>query len=202
MRPCGSLCVFLGPFLGGGFELGAVALVELGDLGDEGVIGVGIGEEGGDGEEDLGDGECGRPLVLEDVEADGAVGVDVGVVDLGDEVALGRPEGVVGGEVDVEEEDSAGVGAVLGADDGRLPVELVVLCWSGRAIGRWVLLQISKFLLDSLLSHLIYKPTLTMPSYKAINSDVIPQKSSDGRPTLFYNNTDRKEGGRKHWTWL
>ena len=49
------------------------------------------------------------PLVTQDVEADAAVGVDVGVVDAGGEVDLWRLEGVVGGEVDGEEEDTARV---------------------------------------------------------------------------------------------
>ena len=88
-------------------------------------------------------------MVLEDVKADGPVGVDVGVVDLGDEVALGRPEGVVGGEVDVEEEDTSRIGAIIGADDCGLPVELVILVGAGRAVGGWVFLKISKFFLDS-----------------------------------------------------
>ena len=43
----------------------------------------------------------------EDVEADGPIGVDVGVVDAGREGELGRLEGVVSGEVDVEEKYSA-----------------------------------------------------------------------------------------------
>jgi hypothetical protein len=57
----------------------------------------------------LGDGERRAPLVPQDVQADGAVAVDVGVVDAGGEVDLRRLEGVVCGEVDCEEEDTAGV---------------------------------------------------------------------------------------------
>ena len=40
--------------------------------GGRGVTGVGVGEEGADGQSDLGDGEGGTPVVLEDIEADGA----------------------------------------------------------------------------------------------------------------------------------
>lgn len=54
-------------------------------------------------------GQRGAPLVAQNVQADAAVGVDVGVVDTGGEVDLGRLEGVVGREVDGEEEDTAGV---------------------------------------------------------------------------------------------
>jgi hypothetical protein len=60
-------------------------------------------------EDTFGDGQGGAPLVTEDVQADAAVGVDVGVVYAGREVDLGRLEGVVGGEVDGEEEDAARV---------------------------------------------------------------------------------------------
>jgi hypothetical protein len=48
-------------------------------------------------------------LIPQDVQADGAVAVDVGVVDACGEVDLRRLEGVVCGEVDGEEEDAAGV---------------------------------------------------------------------------------------------
>ena len=46
------------------------------------------------------DGQCWRPLVSQNVQADGAVGVDIRVVDAGGEVDLGRLERVVCGKVD------------------------------------------------------------------------------------------------------
>lgn len=51
-------------------------------------------------------------MVSENVQTDAAVAVDVGVVDAGGEVDLGRLEGVVCGEVDGEEEDTARVWGV------------------------------------------------------------------------------------------
>ena len=57
----------------------------------------------------LGDGERRAPLIPQDVQANGAVAVDVGVVDASGEVDLRGLEGVVCGEVDGEEEDTAGV---------------------------------------------------------------------------------------------
>ena len=42
---------------------------------------VAIGEKGADREQDLGDGECGTPLVPKDVQADDPLTVDVAVVD-------------------------------------------------------------------------------------------------------------------------
>lgn len=64
------------------------------------------------------------PLIPQDVQANAAVAVDVGVVDAGGEVDLRWLEWVVGGEVDREEEYAAGVGRVAGSHDGRLPVKL------------------------------------------------------------------------------
>ena len=57
----------------------------------------------------LRDGERRAPLVSQNIQADGAVAVDVGVVNAGGEVDLRGLEGVVCGEVDGEEEDTAGV---------------------------------------------------------------------------------------------
>ncbi len=48
----------------------------------------------------FGNSKGGAPLVTKDVQADAAVGVDVGVVDASGEVDLGWLEGVVGREVD------------------------------------------------------------------------------------------------------
>lgn len=55
-------------------------------------------QEGLDGEEDGADLKGGRPLVLEDVQADATELVDVGMVHLGQEADLGRGHGVIGGE--------------------------------------------------------------------------------------------------------
>jgi hypothetical protein len=55
------------------------------------------------------DGERRAPLVSQNVQADASVRVDVGVVNAGGEVDLRGLEGVVGREVDCEEEYAAGV---------------------------------------------------------------------------------------------
>lgn len=57
----------------------------------------------------FGDCESRAPLVPQDVQTDAAVRVDVGVVDTGGEVDLWGLEGVVGREMDVEEENATGV---------------------------------------------------------------------------------------------
>lgn len=95
----------------------------------------------------LGNGKCRRPLIPQNVKADAAVGVDIGVVDAGGEVDLRGLERVVGREGDAQEEDTGGVWGVglrastsasarwrrlgqsgargtYGTHDSRLPVEL------------------------------------------------------------------------------
>jgi hypothetical protein len=67
------------------------------------------GGTGTRGKRTLRDGERRAPLISQNVQTDRAVAVDVGVVDAGGEVDLRRLEGVVCGEVDCEEEDTAGV---------------------------------------------------------------------------------------------
>lgn len=61
----------------------------------------------------FGDGQGGRPLVSQDVEANAAIAVDVGVVNAGSEVDLGGLEGVICWEVDGKEEDTSSVWRVL-----------------------------------------------------------------------------------------
>lgn len=77
----------------------------------------------------------------------------VWMVDLGVELNLGGLEGIVRGEVDVQEEDATGIGAVLlaadekcgrgrekanGAHDGGSPVEQVVVHGAGTARSSWM----------------------------------------------------------------
>ena len=72
------------------------------------------------------------------------------MVDLRHELELGWFEGIIRGEVYVEEEDAAGVGGVFRAHDCGLPVELVgFVLGAGRAVSRWVFAEIDQFFLDS-----------------------------------------------------
>jgi hypothetical protein len=61
-------------------------------------------------------------------------------------MAFGWAEGIVGGEGYVEEEDTFSIWTVIRTNDGGLPVELIVLCWSCRAVGWGVFLEIEQFL--------------------------------------------------------
>lgn len=129
----------------------------MGNLRHEGVVWVRVGEHGADTEQHcafasakhvrgrglgrrltFGDCQGGRPLVPQDVETDGTVRVDVGVIDSRGEVDLWRLEGVVCREVYREEEDTARVRTVPWTHNGGLPVEQVVTARSGGAGGRRV----------------------------------------------------------------
>jgi len=97
------------PFSGSSLVFRLVSLVDLSDLWHQRIIWVGVSQQGADGEENLGDGKGWRPLFLEDIEANGAIGVDVRVIDSRCEVDLWWLEGVVGWEVDVKEEYTTGI---------------------------------------------------------------------------------------------
>ena len=58
------------------------------------------------GNSHLGDGQCGRPLGAENVQTDGSVGVNVGMIDPRRECKFRRFEGIICREMDVEEENS------------------------------------------------------------------------------------------------
>ena len=85
----------------------------------------------------------------QDVETDGPVGVDVGVVDLGGEGDLGGLEGVVCGEVDGEEEDPSLIRTVWRTHDGGLPMKHVLPNWSSRALGGRVSAKVLQFFVDT-----------------------------------------------------
>ena len=122
-----SFRIFFRPLLGRDCELARAFLVQLRDFRHDGVLVIGVGEKTRDGEQHLRDGVGCGPLVFEDVEADEAVRVDVGVIDLGDEVALRRLKRVVSWESYAQLEHSARVWAVVRPDYAGPPVERVAL---------------------------------------------------------------------------
>lgn len=153
-----SHSILSSPLSGSGFVFWLVSLVDVGDFRDQRIIWVGISQQRTDGQEDLWDGESWWPLLLQDIKADGSIGVDVWMVDSRGEVDLRWLERIVCREMDVQEVDTSGVWRVFWSHDGGLPVVLVLLVdWSGRAVGWWVLTKVDKFFLDSLNSWHINK---------------------------------------------
>lgn len=144
-----------GPFTCGALVSLTVGLVQVGDLGDERVIGIWVGKHRADREQHLGDGKRGTPLIPEDVETNAAVAVDIGVVDLGGERDLGGLEGVVGGEGDGEEEDTAGVGRVTWAHDCCLPLEHVIAGRASTARRGRITPEVGELLVDPFHSHFL-----------------------------------------------
>ena len=61
-------------------------------------------------------------MVFQDVETDATVGVDVWVINFGYELALRRLEGVVGGEEDIQEENTACIWRIFWAHDSSIPM--------------------------------------------------------------------------------
>lgn len=104
-----------------------VRFVNMSNLGNERVVRIRVREQRADAEEDLRYGESRRPLLLQNVEADGSLIVHVRVVDLGLKGNLRRLERVVRREVDLHKEYAALVRARGRAHDGRLPLEQIVL---------------------------------------------------------------------------
>jgi len=125
---------------------GSVGFEQLGNIRNKRIIGVGIGEEGANTEQNLGYGKGWAPLVLKNIEANSPIGVDVTMINARGEMHLGGFEGVVCREVDVEEENSSCIRGFVGAHNGRLPMKHIVSNRSSRAIRRRILSKVDKFL--------------------------------------------------------
>ena len=82
------LGILFSPLHGCLLVLAGVGLVDLGNLGHQGIVWIGVAEQRADREKDLGQGEGGGPGRLED----GAGGIDVGMVDPVLETQLWRPK--------------------------------------------------------------------------------------------------------------
>ena len=131
-----------GPLAGRLLVFRAVRLVCVGDLGHQRVVGVRVRQHRADGEQNCarvshGDsneyhlrsfkshtlryGQCRAPLVTQNVEADAAICVDIGVINPGREMDLWRLERVVRGELDLKEEDTPSIRRVALFRPGQRP---------------------------------------------------------------------------------
>lgn len=137
--------VFRSPFSGRAIVSGSVSLEDVGNIWNQWIIGVGVGEKTADRKENLADCQCRRPLVLQNVQTDTSIRVDVAVIDTSGEVNLRRLEWIVRREVDIEEEDTSGIGRVIWSHDCCLPMKHIVSNGARGTVGRWVLTQIDEF---------------------------------------------------------
>ena len=141
------------PLAGDHFVVRAVGLVLGGDGGDEWIVGIGVGEEAEDAEKDFADREGGTPLILKNVETDGSLGTDVGMVDLCQKGHVGLLEGVIRGETDGEFEDAAGEGTLGRPEDDAFPVIQILFDGTGTASSGGILRNILEFLLNATKRH-------------------------------------------------
>ena len=145
---------FASPFFGVGVVSRAVVLEEVGDLGDEGILGIAVGEERGDGEEDLAESESGRPGLIEDVKTDGAIAINIAVVNFRYKVESRRFEGIVGRELDIQPEQTAGIRSPFRSDDSSRPVIEIVTNRTRSYVSRRIVVEILQFLLNSSQRHI------------------------------------------------
>jgi len=128
-----------------------VLFVQFGDLRHQRVIRIRIRQQRADGQQHFADRQRRAPLALQDVKANAPVRVHVAVVDLGDELQLRRLERVVGGEIDLELEDTPLIRRLARADDGRFPREQVGRVGrTSAAVGGRLLGQVLQLLVDTL----------------------------------------------------
>ena len=139
----------LSPLLGPLDRAVRVGSPELGDLLVQWVVKVGSGQQRLDGEKHRADLEGGRPLVLEDVQADSSELVNIGMENLGPKQDLGRNHGVLVGEEELTVEKASFVWSLAGAC--YLDVEMARVAFAGFGIYAydWVLSEVLSLLQNS-----------------------------------------------------
>ena len=148
-----SLSVLLSPFFGSGFELWLVGLVQLSDFWHIIIVWGWVCQQLWNWQQNFWNFQGWWPLMLQNFQIKWSVCVNVRVVNLRCEVDLWGSEWIISWEVDVQEENTTSIWAVIGADDSCLPMELVVFSGANWAVGWSILLEIMEFFLDSFLGH-------------------------------------------------
>jgi hypothetical protein len=97
----------------------------------------------------------GTPLILQNIEANAAAHVDVGVVDGRLEEHRRRRHGVRGAELHAELEDEVGVGRVGGPVDGRRPERHVFVVREGGDAGGGVRHYVHELFLETVRGHYV-----------------------------------------------
>eukprot|EP00658_Telonema_sp_P-2_P055881 TRINITY_DN44406_c0_g1_i1.p1 TRINITY_DN44406_c0_g1~~TRINITY_DN44406_c0_g1_i1.p1 ORF type:complete len:179 (+),score=23.27 TRINITY_DN44406_c0_g1_i1:71-538(+) len=107
----------------------SIEFVQLRDLGIKRVIRVRIVQKRADGEQNLRYRERGTPLIFEDIQADRAVRVDVGMEDPGDELDLWWLKRIVRWEVHSQGEHAPCERAFCWSKDVGIPHKPVSAPW-------------------------------------------------------------------------
>lgn len=119
------------PFLGGCNSGLLILLPALGDICSERVIRVRSTEEGLDRQEDSSDLKSGRPVILEDIEANTTKLIDVWVENLGQESNLGRSHWIIVGEEELEAENTTLIRRLGGTVNLDIEISEVILVRNG-----------------------------------------------------------------------
>lgn len=99
--------VLAGPFPSGRLVPGPVGLVHVRNLRHKGIIGVRVCQHRTDRKQNFGNSQSRAPLISENIEANAAVAVNVGVVDSGREVDFRGLERIIRRELDLQEENTS-----------------------------------------------------------------------------------------------
>jgi len=153
--------ILLDPFLCGSIMLCPVPQVKLCYLWNQRITWVAIRQQRRNRKKHFRNCQSWAPLILEDVQTNGSVGIHVAMVDFCRKVHLWRLERIVGREIDVQKEAPSLVRTIRRTHDCRLPIEHIVSTRSSRTIRWWVRTQILQLFLNSLERHLETSAELT-----------------------------------------
>lgn len=132
-RSCFDHGILLGPFLCIRIELCSVIFVDPGDVSDQRIVRIWIRQQRLNWHEYFGGSQCGRPLSLKNIQADGTVGVHVRMIDLCCELELRWLEWVVLRKIDAQRKITILIRRVRWARDSGLPfVRIVGVDWTTR----------------------------------------------------------------------
>ena len=138
--------VLEGPLLGLLDSTLLISLPGIGDLLIQRIVQVWERHQSLDGEEHRSNLESWRPLVLQDIEANSAELVNVGVVDLGSEEHLGWNHWVFIRQEEFAVKDATFVRGLGGTSDLDEEMSWVFLIWFGVNADDWVLSETLSFL--------------------------------------------------------
>lgn len=130
-----------------------VSLEKLGNVGNQGIIRIGVGEKRADTQKNLTDSQRWTPLVFQNIKANTSVGIDVAMINACREVDLRWLKWIVSWEVNIQEEDATRIRRVIRSHDSCLPMKHVITYGTSGAVCWGVFAEVDKLLVDSLEGH-------------------------------------------------